>query len=110
MKTLPMFKRGDTFVINAVYRRDGAGIDLTEYTITSEIRTPDVKTLISKLVPTIGDQKKTPGAFTLKPEITETREWMLGNQVMDVTFSLKGVKITTETITLPIVEHVTEGA
>lgn len=106
MATLPPFKRGDSFVMNNVYKRDGQGLDLTDYTIESQIRSTDLK-FVARLNAALADQKVYPGVFTLTPKEPDTTTWPLGIQVCDIAFTYKGTKISTETFNVPVVEHVT---
>lgn len=100
------FKRGTTFLITCI-AQDGTGapMDLGAAVVSAELRDPQnilVAPLIASLVP---DQ---PGTYTLLFP-GDTSGWPLTLLRADVRFtSLDGTVVQTETLTIAIVDRVTQ--
>lgn len=108
MPSLPDFKMGDTYTLGCTYKVDGTAVDLTGYTISSQIRT-DTYVLVSDTTVTINaDQVANTGKFTITASPADTSGWPPGNHIIDIEVSLGGVKKSSETITQPVIRDVTQ--
>lgn len=99
------FKRGDTFKLSVLLTdSNGDAVDITGYTIESQIRQPTGE-LISSLTATITDA--TGGAFEL--EDTDTQEWPIGCQFQDIQYTDTGGDVnSTQTIKVDVKEDITQ--
>lgn len=108
MKTLPEFKTGDTYALACTYKVNDAAVDLTGYTIASQLRS-DTYVLISDTTVEIdADQVANAGKFTITASPADTSSWPTGNHLIDIEVSLGGVKKSSETVTQPVVRDVTQ--
>lgn len=100
-------KRGDSFKLVATYTDElGQPIDLTPYTITSQIRTPAYQ-IVSTLVTT----KSTQSGATLGQYILDTQSgtgtWPVGDLLWDIQYDNGISTISTDTMNITILKDVT---
>lgn len=98
-------KRGDTYELSGTLTDDqGSPINLTGWQIASQIRTQD-GTLVAVLVPVVDNAAE--GAYRLTfPGDNST--WPVGFHHQDVEYTdSQGKRISTETITVNVVEDIT---
>lgn len=112
MITLPPFKKGDTWSLTCTYKRDNKPFNLDGIDIHSQIRTSTLKLIAElhvEILPQIG---KDVGVFILTPVDKDTSTWVIGKHQCDMNFSKDGVKLSTETFGVNVVQEVTfnEGA
>lgn len=101
-------KRGETIVFSITIEHDGAGLDLTGYTLESHARLPsdtgDGPPLATADI-TVSDQALTPGLITL--DFGNSAAWPAPSTVnVDVRYALTETRIT-PTFTLQIERSVT---
>lgn len=106
MKSTAPFKRGDTFSLTCTWKVDGAAVDITGLTITSQLRSADGG-LIDDLRVVAGNQTTNTGQFTLLPTDVSTAAWPLGDAYCDIQVDDQGIDRSSETFIVPIVEDVT---
>lgn len=96
-------KRGDSFEVTATYTdANGVPIDLTTYTITSQLRT-----MTYALIDTLVCVKSgTTGVYTLSAP-TGTSEWPIGEAVWDIQYQSGNMIVSTDTINVFINKKVT---
>lgn len=100
------FKRGDTFIFSAAITDSaGTAIDISGWTISAQIRNSSMG-LIDDAVITVTDAAG--GAYQLLVENTDA--WAPGETyVMDIQYvDSGGVKISTETLYINVLEDVTQ--
>lgn len=107
--TIPSTKRGDDWSLVGVYKENDVGVDITNYTIRSQLRDANMS-LVCELTVTKSNQITTPGGFVLSiPAGTDTSIWPTGNLQSDIEFVPPGgKKKSTETFLVPVVEEVTK--
>lgn len=103
------FKQGDTFAGSALYTSDGTTpMDLTNWTITSQVRDKRTWKLVATVVFTLEDQAQQPGKASFEADV-QTLHWPSGQYVWDVKFSHPGAATNTQTQEINIVRAVTGG-
>lgn len=107
--TVPSTKRGDDWSLVGVYKENGVGVNITNFTIRSQLRDANLN-LVCELTVTKSNQTTTPGGFVLSiPVGTDTTTWPTGNLQSDIEFvPAGGRKKSTETFLVPVVEEVTK--
>ena len=106
------FKRGDTVSIGALWRSGGTPVDLTDITITSQVRpTADDVTVTLTFTITKADQTTNPGEYTLGADAATTALLTPGNYVCDVQYveDVGGVTRSTETFSVVVLPDVTRA-
>ncbi|MFN4328289.1 MAG: hypothetical protein ACK4FF_05380 [Limnobacter sp.] len=102
-------KRGDTFEVQATYSdsSDGSPINLTGYTIASQIRHPG-GALVATLAVTIPDQSVPAnlGKFTMR--VNNTASWPVTDLLWDIQYSFDNSVISTETVVVRVQPDVTQ--
>lgn len=98
-------KRGDTFELTLTLENDGNAVDITNFTIASQIRQQD-DVLVQALTVTKTDP--TNGQFTLTSTDTETEGWPIANLEVDVEFiEDTGVVSSSETFNINVLKDIT---
>lgn len=99
-------KRGDTLAVDGVVAQDAGGaVDLTGYTVRSQVRRQSGD-LVSALTVTVTNAAL--GTFTLVAAAAETRGWAPGRHACDVEYaSGGGVVSSTESFPFTVLEDVT---
>ena len=95
--------RGATFrkVVDQIV--DGVPVDLTGYTITSQIRDPrDLASIVATATVTIADQIASPGEFEIDFGTSET--WPIGALWLDIRIDSGGTVDYTERVILEVSE------
>jgi len=107
--TIPSTKRGDDWSLVGVYKENDVGVDITNYTIRSQLRDANMN-LVCELTVTKSNQTTTPGGFVLSiPAGSDTSTWPIGLLVSDIEFLPPGgKKKSTETFQVPVVDEVTK--
>lgn len=108
MKALAPIKRGDTFEINGQLLADqltNTPFDLTGYTVRSQLRNQD--SLIQELTAAITDAPN--GRYKISATPAQTVAWPIATLSTDIEFtSGTGKKMTTETLSLPVMRKETQ--
>lgn len=100
-------KRGDTLVRRCLHRdAEQEPINLTNYTIRSQIRTVD-GALIGELGITKLDQSTHTGQFDLTANATATKNWPVGLHQCDIQYTNAGITQSTMTFKFEIIKDVT---
>lgn len=102
MKSIAQFKRGDTFSLACTWKDNGVPTSVAGMTITSQLRTHGMLTLVESLTLIVGDQVASPGAFTLLAGSTSA--WPVGAMVCDIKVSQDGVVRSSESFMVPVTE------
>lgn len=98
-------KRGDTFELSATLENEGTAVDITNFTITSQLRQLD-DTLLQALTVTKTDAVN--GAFTLSATATQTESWAVQNYDCDIEFvEGSGEVNSSETLTISVIKDIT---
>lgn len=105
MKSLPDFKRGDSFSLACVYKVDGVPTSIDGMDIASQIRTVSLD-LVSALTFTPGNQTTSPGSFTLTAD-SGTASWPIAGLRCDIQITQSGIIISTDTFLVPVVQDIT---
>lgn len=103
---LSPFKRGDTFMFTCRHKVDGVPQSVTGFDIQAQIRTR-LGALVATLQPRLADQSVSPGTFYLEPQTADTSGWAVGRHSCDIQITSGGVRRSTVTFTLPVVEDIT---
>lgn len=106
MKSLPDFKRGDTFSLACTYKLDGVPASLTGKTIASQIRTVAGE-LVAGLTATQGNQSTSPGSFTLTAA-AGTTSWPVAGLRCDIQITDGSTIISSDTFLVPVVQDITQ--
>ena len=97
-------KRGDTLEWVVTLTQDGSVVDITGWTITSQIR--QETTLISDLTVTIVNAAN--GQFNLSATPAQTSSWTLGSHSVDIEFINTSLfVVSSQTFTLQLVRDIT---
>lgn len=99
-------KRGSAFVYQATYSVSNVPVNLDGYTITSQIRDSD-NNLVADLVVTMADQGAAPGQYSVN--FDDTTAWKPGDLRWDIRYVADSRPIITETVTIRLVQQVTEA-
>jgi hypothetical protein len=104
-QSLAPIKRGDTLIINGVYKVGGVPESLTGWTVASQVRDRR-KTLVETFAILLGDQIIDPGSFSLSAgEIN----WKAGDYLCDIEFiDPTGFVRSTDTFIIPVLEDITQ--
>lgn len=98
-------KRGDTFVLNSDVETEGVAVDITGWTIASQIRDRD-DIVIQTLTVTITDAVN--GRLSLSATPTQTELWPVSSLFCDIEFiDDTGVVTSTETFTINVLLDIT---
>lgn len=102
-------KRGSTLQYDATATESGVPVNLTGWTINSQVRTRSGE-LVGQVTATVLDQATSPGQYRLR---ADTTSWQLGLQLWDIAYSYSdgagGSIIThTETVRLLVEPAATE--
>jgi len=98
-------KRGDTFELAATLENEGNAVDITNFTITAQVREYD-DTLLQALTVTVTDAAA--GAFTLSATPAETETWAVQQYQCDIEFVDGGGEInSSETFTINVIKDIT---
>ena len=98
-------KRGDTFELSCTLENEGVAVDITNFTITSQLRLPD-DTLLQALTVTVTDAAA--GAFTLSATSNETEGWGVASYQCDIEFiEGSGEVNSSETFVLNVIKDIT---
>lgn len=98
-------KRGDTFALACSAENAGVAVDLTNYTISSQIR-DTADSVIETL--TVTKTSAVDGEFTMSATATQTELWTLGSHQCDIEFvSASGEVDSTETFTISVIKDIT---
>lgn len=98
-------KRGDTFELSATLENSGNAVDITNFTITSQVR--DVEdALLQALTVTITDAAT--GAFTVSATPAQTETWAVKTYDCDIEFvEADGEVNSTETFQINVIKDIT---
>lgn len=100
-------KRGDTFELNMTLENQGIAIDLTGWTIASQVRAGD-DSLVDDLTVTITDAAA--GQVTVSATAAETEQWPTGQLDWDIEFTdPSGAVSSSDTITVTVVKDITRA-
>jgi len=105
MKSIPQFKRGDTFSLACTWKDGGVPTSVAGLTITSQLRTYGALTLVADLTVIVSDQLVSPGAFVLISD--STGQWPVGAMVCDIEVAQDGIIRSSESFLVPVTEGVT---
>jgi len=106
MKTLPPFKRGDTFQLGCLARdADGQPEDLTGVTLRAQVRLASSGDLVAELQIGLADQTTAPGQFAISA--LDTAAWPIGALLIDIEQRTGQAIVSSETLRLPVLEDVT---
>lgn len=98
-------KRGDTFELSCTLENEGVAVDITNFTITSQMRQTD-DTLLQALTVTKTDAAN--GAFTLSATPAETELWGVQNYDCDIEFIEGGGEVnSSETFIISVIKDIT---
>lgn len=98
-------KRGDTFELSCTLENDGVAVDITNFTITSQVRTVD-DALLQALTVTKTDAVG--GAFTLTATSAETETWNPATYDADIEFiEFSGEVNSSQTFTIAVIKDIT---
>ena len=98
-------KRGDTFELSCTLENQGVAVDITNFTITSQVRQSD-DTLLQALTVTVTDAAA--GAFTLGATATETEGWGIASYECDIEFVEPGGEVnSSQTFTINVLKDIT---
>ena len=97
-------KRGDTLEWVVSLTQNNSPVDITNWTITSQIRQDT--TLIANLTVTVTDAVN--GEFNLSATSVQTAGWALGSHSVDIEFiNVAGFVVSSQTFTLQLVRDIT---
>lgn len=97
-------KRGDTLEWVVTLTQEGTGVDISDWTITSQIRQDT--TLIASLTVTKTDSAN--GVFSLTATASSTASWALGTHSADIEFiDASGFVVSSQTFTIQLVKDIT---
>lgn len=100
------FKRGDTFLRNCQISENGVPIDITGWTIRSQIRDSS-SVLIDNLVTEITNAVT--GSYKISKLAASTASWSVGSHFMDIEFTTSaGSVMSTETVRINIETDITQ--
>ena len=100
-------KRGDTFELSCALDNEGNPVDLTNFTISAQIRDSRDE-ILQALTVTITDAAA--GAFTLGATATETEGWGVDRYQCDIEFTgASGEVNSSETFLINVIKDITRG-
>lgn len=98
-------KRGDTFELSCTLENDGVAVDITNFTITSQVRTVD-DALLQALTVTKTDAVA--GAFALSATSLQTETWVPATYEADIEFIEGGGEVnSSQTFTIAVIKDIT---
>lgn len=98
-------KRGDTFELSATLENGGNAVDITNFTITSQVRDAE-DALLQALTVTVTDAVA--GAFTVSATPAQTETWGIKNYDCDIEFVEAGGEVnSTETFQINVIKDIT---
>lgn len=98
-------KRGDTFELAATLENEGNAVDITNFTITAQVRESD-DTLLQALTVTVTDAAA--GAFTLSATPAQTETWKVQKYESDIEFIDGGGEVnSSETFIINVIKDIT---
>lgn len=98
-------KRGDTFVMQGAYTDgNGAAIDLSSYTIQSEMVLDDERVALTATVLDAAN-----GIYSLSLTATQTAELTVGVYSCDIEYQVGGVVSSTDVFRISVKEDVTNA-
>jgi len=98
-------KRGDTFELSCTLENEGVAVDITNFTITSQVRGSD-DVLLQALTVTKTDA--TAGEFTLTATSTQTESWGVQKYLADIEFiEASGEVNSSQTFTIDVLKDIT---
>ena len=98
-------KRGDTFDLSCTLENDGVSVDITNFTITSQVRTAD-EALLQALTVTKTDAAA--GVFALSATSAETETWNPATYDADIEFiEFSGEVNSSQTFTIAVIKDIT---
>jgi hypothetical protein len=102
-------KRGDAFEPECTEMAAGVPVNLTGYTVTSQIRTRAGDELVDTATVTLADQTTDPGKFTVEVAKARTALWVPGQDLeWDVEFTPpNGKSWSSGTVTITVVKDIT---
>lgn len=99
-------KRGDTLTLAVSWVVDGVPVDLSSYTVVSQVRTPSDR-LILALTVALANQSTNPGQFVISATAVQTADWSVGQLICDIEFRSGAVVVSSETFAFDVVKDVT---
>lgn len=100
-------KRGDTFVLSCTLENEGVPVDITGWTIASQVR-DNSDQLLQALTVTV--TSATGGAFDLSATPAETETWGVQQYLCDIEFiDQTGEVNSTDTFTLSVLRDITRA-
>lgn len=104
MEIIENFKRGDTFFLTVTYKVDEIAFDVSDFNISSQIRSAS-----GSLIDTMQVVKlQQTGKFTLSSSSSNTKNWPLGRIFCDIQFEQGGIVRSTESFAINVIEEVTK--
>lgn len=97
-------KRGDTFVLSCTLENEGNPVDITSFTITSQIR-DTLDAVLQSLTVTVTDAAA--GAFDLSATAAQTETWGVQSYLCDIEFVDGGEVNSSETFTINVLKDIT---
>ena len=98
-------KRGDTFELSCTLENQGVAVDITNFTITSQVRQPD-DTLLQALTVTKTDAAN--GEFNLSATSAQTESWGVQTYLCDIEFIEGGGEVnSTRTFEISVLKDIT---
>ena len=98
-------KRGDTFELSCTIENEGVAVDITNFTITSQVRGSD-DVLLQALTVTKTDAGA--GAFTLSATSTQTESWGIQTYLCDIEFIESGGEVnSSQTFEISVIKDIT---
>jgi len=98
-------KRGDTFELSCTLENQGVAVDITNFTITSQLRLSD-DTLLQALTVTVIDAAA--GAFKLGATAAETEGWGIASYECDIEFvEGSGEVNSSQTFVVSVIKDIT---
>jgi hypothetical protein len=100
-------KRGDTFELSCTLENEGVAVDITNFTITAQVRT-NADALLQALTVTKTDAAA--GAFALSATSAETETWNPATYEADIEFiEFNGEVNSSQTFTIAVIKDITRG-
>lgn len=100
-------KRGDTFELSATLENEGNPVDITNFTIASQVRDTD-DVVLQALTVTKTDAPN--GAFTLGATSTQTESWGVQQYQCDIEFIEAGGEVnSSETFAINVIKDITRS-
>lgn len=110
MSSTVTLKRGDTLRLRNTYERSGTPVDITGYTISSQVRTRHDQKIADLTVAIEADQATYPGRFFITATNTETAAWAPNTYDCDIQIAdVDGVTRSTKTFPFVVVQDVTSS-